>query len=116
MALSDVQGYGSRYHATIMSGSWAIYKSLIPVSPNLLYTCLITVAMGPHGLQIEWQAAEIRRNLTKLDSSFADFLCAWDTLGTHLPNAYTRYDDGQKRLDRFGLQLTQIQADGSEQT
>jgi hypothetical protein len=50
------------------------------------------------------------------DRPFAEFICAWETLGTHLRNAYTKYDDGQKRLDRLGLQLTQIQADGSEQT
>jgi hypothetical protein len=33
-----------------------------------------------------------------------------------LRNAYTKYDDGQKRLDRLGLQLTQTQADNAEQT
>ncbi|MEN6575491.1 MAG: DNA recombination protein RmuC [Phycisphaerales bacterium] len=84
-------------------------KKVIPVSPNLLYAYLMTVAMGLHGLQIERQAAEIRRNLGRLNSSFAEFLSTWDTLGTHLRNAYGKYDDGQKRLDRLGLQLTQIQ-------
>ena len=72
----------------------------------------MTVAMGLHGLQIEQQAAEIRQNLRKLNSSFAEFVCTWDTLGTRLRNAYAKYDDGQKRLDRLGLQLTQSQADG----
>ena len=84
-------------------------KKVIPVSPNLLYAYLMTVAMGLHGLQIERQAAEIRGNLGRLNSSFAEFLGTWDTLGTHLRNAFGKYDDGQKRLDRLGLQLTQIQ-------
>ena len=84
-------------------------KKVIAVSPNLLYTYLMTVAMGLHGLQIEKQAAEIRQNLQRLNASFADFAGTWDTLGKHLRNAYNQYDDGQKRLDRFGLQLTQIQ-------
>jgi DNA recombination protein RmuC len=88
---------------------YCLDRKVIPVSPNLLYAYLMTVAMGLHGLQIERQAAEIRRNLTQLNGSFAEFLCAWDTLGTHLRNAYTKYDDGQKRLDRLGLQLGQIQ-------
>lgn len=88
-------------------------KKVIPVSPNLLYAYLMTVAMGLHGLQIERQAAEIRRNLGKLNSSFAEFLSTWDTLGTHLRNAYGKYDDGQKRLDRLGLQLTQIQQESN---
>jgi DNA anti-recombination protein RmuC len=69
----------------------------------------MTVAMGLHGLQIERQAAEIRQNLRQLNSSFAEFVSSWDTLGTHLRNAYGKYEDGQKRLDRLGLQLTQIQ-------
>ncbi len=90
---------------------YCLDRKVIPVSPNLLYAYLMTVAMGLHGLQIERQAAEIRQNLSQLNASFAEFLCAWDTLGTHLRNAYTKYDDGQKRLDRLGLQLTQIQTE-----
>jgi DNA recombination protein RmuC len=90
---------------------YCLDRKVIPVSPNLLYAYLMTVAMGLHGLQIERQAAEIRRNLTQLNSSFTEFLSTWDTLGTHLRNAWGKYDDGQKRLDRLGLQLGQIQAD-----
>ena len=84
-------------------------KKVIPVSPNLLYTYLMTVAMGLHGLQIEKQAAEIRQNLKKLNASFSDFGGTWDILGKHLRNAYAQYDEGQKKLDRFGMQLSQIQ-------
>ena len=84
-------------------------KKVIPVSPNLLYAYLMTVAMGLHGLQIEKQAAEIRQNLKKLNSSFADYTGTWDILGKHLRNAYSQYDEGQKKLDRFGLNLNQIQ-------
>ena len=90
-------------------------KKVIPVSPNLLYAYLMTVAMGLHGLQIEKQAAEIRQNLKKLNSSFADYTGTWDVLGKHLRNAYSQYDEGQKKLDRFGLQLNHIQEE-KEQT
>jgi len=90
-------------------------KKVIPVSPNLLYAYLMTVAMGLHGLQIEKQAAEIRQNLKKLNSSFADYTGTWDILGKHLRNAYSQYDEGQKKLDRFGLQLNHIQEE-KEQT
>jgi DNA recombination protein RmuC len=88
---------------------YSLDKKVIPVSPNLLYVYLMTVVMGLHGLQIEKQAAEIRQNLKRLNASFADFLSNWDTLGKHLRNAYSQYDDGSKKLDRFGLQLSQIQ-------
>ncbi len=86
-------------------------KKVIPVSPNLLYAYLMTVAMGLHGLQIEKQAAEIRQNLKRLNSSFADFGGTWDILGKHLRNAYSQYDEGQKKLDRFGMHLDQIQSE-----
>ena len=90
-------------------------KKVIPVSPNLLYAYLMTVAMGLHGLQIEKQAAEIRQNLGKLNASFADFGGTWEILGKHLRNAYSQYDEGQKKLDRFGMQLDQIQEKTEEQ-
>jgi DNA recombination protein RmuC len=92
---------------------YCLDRKVIPVSPNLLYAYLMTVAMGLHGLQIEQKAAEIRQNLRQLNSSFAEFVCSWDTLGTHLRNAYAKYEDGQKRLDRLGLQLTQIQEEST---
>jgi DNA recombination protein RmuC len=90
---------------------YSLDKKVIPVSPNLLYVYLMTVAMGLHGLQIEKQAAEIRQNLKKLNASFTDFLSNWDTLGTHLRNAYSKYEDSHKKLDRFAMQLDQIQTE-----
>jgi DNA recombination protein RmuC len=93
---------------------YSLDKKVIPVSPNLLYAYLMTVVMGLHGLQIEKQAAEIRQNLKRLNASFADFINNWDVLGTHIRNAYTKYDEGQKKLDRFGIQLDQIQGEGEE--
>jgi DNA recombination protein RmuC len=95
---------------------YSLDKKVIPVSPNLLYAYLATVAMGLHGLQIEKQAAEIRQNLKKLNASFADFISNWDTLGTHLRNAYSKYEDSAKKLDRFGLQLDQIQTEEASPT
>jgi len=92
----------------------ALDKKVIPVSPNLLYAYLMTVVMGLHGLQIEKQAAEIRQNLKKLNASFADFGGSWEVLGKHLRNAYGQYDECQKKLDRFGLQLDQIQGETEE--
>jgi DNA recombination protein RmuC len=90
---------------------YALDKKVVPVSPNLLYAYLMTVAMGLHGLQIEKQAAEIRQNLKTLNNTLADFITTWDVLGKHLHNAYAQYDDGQKKLDRFGMQLNNIQTE-----
>ncbi|MDD5326884.1 MAG: DNA recombination protein RmuC [Phycisphaerae bacterium] len=93
---------------------YSLDKKVIPVSPNLLYVYLMTVVMGLHGLQIEKQAAEIRQNLKRLNASFSDFVSNWDTLGSHLRNAYGKYEDSQKKLDRFALQLDQIQDEKSQ--
>ena len=90
---------------------YALDKKVIPVSPNLLYAYLMTVVMGLHGLRIEKQAAEIRQNLKKLNSAFAEFVSNWDILGRHLRNAHSQYDEGQKKLDRLGFQLGQIQGE-----
>jgi DNA recombination protein RmuC len=94
---------------------YALDKKVIPVSPNLLYAYLMTVVMGLHGLQIEKQAAEIRQNLKKLNADFAEFVTIWDTLGTHIRNTSNKYDEGNKQLDRFGLQLTQIQDENHQE-
>ena len=93
---------------------YSLDKKVVPVSPNLLYAYLMTVVMGLHGLQIEKQAAEIRQNLKKLNASFADFTATWDVLGKHLRNAYSQYDEGQKKLDRFGMELTNIQQEDNK--
>jgi len=93
---------------------YSLDKKVIPVSPNLLYAYLMTVVMGLHGLQIEKQAAEIRQNLKKLNASFAAFGADWEVLGTHLRNSYNKYEEGQKKLDRLGLHLDQIQAEPEE--
>lgn len=94
--------------------SYALEKKVIPVSPNLLYAYLMTVVMGLHGLQIEKQAAQIRQNLQKLNADFAEFVSNWDTLGSHIRNTSNKYDEAGKKLDRFGLQLEQIQTEGDD--
>ena len=90
---------------------YSLDKKVIPVSPNLLYAYLMTVVMGLHGLQIEKQAAEIRQNLKGLNASFADFVERWDVLGRHIRNAQGQYEEGGRKLNRFGLHLDQIQGE-----
>jgi len=95
---------------------YSLDKKVIAVSPNLLYAYLMTVVMGLHGMQIEKQAAEIRQNLKTLNASFSEFSETFDLLGKHLRNAYSQFDEGHKKLDRFGMQLTQVQGDNQTDT
>jgi DNA recombination protein RmuC len=88
---------------------YALEKNIIPISPNLLYAYLMTIVMGLHGMQIEKEAAAIRVNLQKLASGLGSFAGNWDTLGGHLRRAQGQYDEGQKNLTQFQIQLEQIQ-------
>jgi DNA recombination protein RmuC len=87
---------------------YALSKKVIPVSPNVLYAYLMTIAMGLHGLQIEKQAAQIRQNLKRLESSFNTFTADFKTLGTHIRNTVNKYDEADTKLTRFDSQLGQI--------
>ncbi|HOL32571.1 MAG TPA: DNA recombination protein RmuC [Anaerohalosphaeraceae bacterium] len=95
---------------------YALDRKVVPVSPNLLYAYLMTIVMGLHGMQIEKQAAAIRANLQRLAADFEAFGQTWDILGQHLRNAQNQYDRGQSRLNRFQLQLEQIQQTGNAET
>jgi len=95
--------------------NYALAKKVIPISPNLLYAYLMTIVMGLHGLQIEAQAAQIRQNLRKILSSFDAFYTNWDVLGKHLRNAQSQYDEAQSKLNKFTLQLDQIQTNEEQQ-
>ena len=90
---------------------YALAKKVIPVSPNVCYAYLMTIVMGLHGLQIEKQAAQIRQKLGSLDTSLTDFAGTWDVLGRHLRNAASQYNEGQSKLDKFKLELTQIKTE-----
>jgi DNA recombination protein RmuC len=87
---------------------YSLSKKVVPVSPNVLYVYLMTIAMGLHGLQIEKQAAQIRQNLKHLESSFNAFAADFKTLGSHIRNTASKYDEADKRLTKFDSQLSQI--------
>jgi len=93
---------------------YSLDKKVIPVSPNLLYAYLMTIVMGLHGLQIEKQAAQIRQNLGKLAGSFSAFSENWEILGKHLRNARGQYDEAQTKLNKFTMELDQIQTSDKE--
>jgi DNA recombination protein RmuC len=108
------------YYETVSAGDgedaplhYALGKKVIPVSPTLLYAYLMTIVMGLHGLQIEKQAAEIRTHLGKLNSTFADFASTFDTLGRHLRNAGSQYEEGSSKLTKLGSDLEHIQQPGA---
>lgn len=90
-------------------------KKVVPVSPNLLYSYLMVIATGLQGLQIEKNAKKIYQHLSRLDSDLTLLDDDFKTLGKHLTNARTKYDDTGKKIDRFGLKLRSLENHDSDE-
>lgn len=100
------------YYETIIKEdlfSYCLAKKVIPVSPNTFYAYLEVICLGLKGLKIEENAKVILKNLSTLSNEIGKFKEEFDVLGSHLINACRKYEDSQKRLDKFSDKLTNIQ-------
>lgn len=94
--------------------AYSMEKKVVAVSPNLLYAYLMTVVMGLHGLEIEKQAAHIRKNIGKLGGLFGDFSAEWTKLGGHIKNSFNKYDEAAGKLNKIDAQISQMQNNEDE--
>jgi len=103
------------YYETILRGheeseiySYSLQKKVIPVSPNSFYAYLQVIVLGLKGLHIEKAAGEILGHLGRLQGDLNDFQEDYETLGGHIRHAANKYDEANRKLERFGdkLQLT----------
>lgn len=85
--------------------NYALGKRVIPTSPNSIYAYLQAIALGLKGLRIEEQAREIMAHLDRLRGDLARFRKEFETLGSHLENAYKKYDETSHRLSRLEEKL-----------
>jgi DNA recombination protein RmuC len=107
------------YYETIITGenndtdvnSYARQRKVILVSPNTLYTYLMTIATGLKGLQIERNAQLIYQQLSQLDTDLQLFIADFALVGKHLTNAKFKHDDATKKLDHFSLRLQNLDSD-----
>jgi DNA recombination protein RmuC len=100
------------YYETIIKEdifSYSMSKKVIPVSPNTFYAYLQVICLGLKGLKIEENAKNILKNLSALTVEINKFREDFDILGKHLCGASTKYEDSQKKLDRFSERLTNFQ-------
>lgn len=95
--------------------SYSLDKKVIPVSPNTFYIYLKTILLGLKGMRIEERALDIIRSLQRLRGDFSKFQQDFSKLGTHLSHASSCYDSAEKRLERFGDKLSQVE-DSEKQT
>jgi DNA recombination protein RmuC len=81
--------------------SYALQRRVIPVSPNSFYAYLQVIVLGLKGMQIEKSAQAIFQTLAQLRGDLGRFRNDFQTMGTHLANAKTRFDEAEKRLEKF---------------
>jgi len=91
--------------------SFAIQKRVIPVSPNSFFAYLQVIVLGLKGLQIEKSAQDIFQSLSRLQGDLNRFKNDFQTLGSHLTNARSKFDDAEKRLGKFSDKLELVSAE-----
>jgi DNA recombination protein RmuC len=89
--------------------SYALERKVIPVSPNTFYIYLKTILLGLRGMKIEEKALDIIRSLQRLRGDFSRFQEDFSKLGTHISHAKSSYDSAEKRMERFGDKLGQVE-------
>jgi DNA recombination protein RmuC len=94
--------------------SYAIQKRVLPTSPHSFFAYLQVIVLGLKGLQIEKSAQYIFQSLSRLQGDLSRFKNDFQILGTHLVNAKSKFDDAEKRLDRFSDKLELVSEDRPE--
>jgi DNA recombination protein RmuC len=85
--------------------TYALERRVFPVSPTTFVAYLQVISLGLRGLQIEQHAQEVMAYVAELQRDFGRFREDFEVVGKHLGNAKTKYDDAEKRLDRFDGKL-----------
>ena len=86
----------------------AIESRVVPMSPLTMYGYLQTILFGLKCMRIEENAERILDHCGRLEQDMERFATDYDTLGKHLTNAYTRYGDATRRLDRLRTNLERV--------
>lgn len=88
---------------------FCLANKVVPVSPNSFLAYLQTVLVGLRGMKIEQQAREILQYIGQLRQDFGKFSDDFVTVGKHLSNAKTKYEDSSRRLDKLSNRFEQIE-------
>jgi len=89
--------------------SYSMSKKVIPVSPNTFYAYLQVICLGLKGLKVEENAKNIIKSLSALGIEIYKSTEEFNTLGGHITNASSKYQESQKRLDKVADKLINIQ-------
>ena len=86
----------------------AIEARVVPMSPLTMYGYLQTILFGLKCLRIEKSAEEILDFCGRLGQDIERFATEYETLGKHIGNARSKYEEGARRLDRFRDRLERV--------
>jgi DNA recombination protein RmuC len=86
----------------------AMQARVVPMSPLTMYGYLQTVLFGLKCLSIEKNAEAVLGHCGRLQQDIERFASEYDTLGRHLGNARSKYEEGARRLDRFRDKLEDV--------
>jgi DNA recombination protein RmuC len=86
----------------------AMDARVVPMSPLTMYGYLQTVLFGLKCLSIEKNAEAVLGHCGRLQQDVERFASEYETLGRHIGNARSKYEEGARRLDRFRDKLEDV--------
>lgn len=89
-------------------GAYAFSKRVIPVSPNSFYAYLQTILLGLRGLEMNEKAKVMLSHIEGLKNDFDRFETDMDTLGKHINNTKAKFDEAQRKSERFKDRLLSL--------
>jgi DNA recombination protein RmuC len=89
--------------------SYALNKKVIPVSPHSLYPYLMVILRGLEGMAIEKNVRKVIEDLKRLHIDLGKFREDFRLVGGHLTNAKAKYDEAERKLDKFSDKLISSQ-------
>jgi DNA recombination protein RmuC len=105
------------YYETVIKGdflSYSLTKKVIPVSPNTFYAYLQVICLGLKGLKIEGNIQKVIASLGRLQGDLDKFREDFRLVGNHIRNASFKYEDAEKKLEKFGDKLLNVHEAGQE--
>lgn len=88
---------------------YAKEKHVIPVSPISLYSYLSIILIGLKGIEIEQNASYILSKISDLRNVFKSFITEYNTLGFHITNAKSKYDESRELILKLSQALESIE-------
>lgn len=107
---------GTNSEAGLDLWEFCLQHKVVPVSPNSFLAYLLTVLVGLRGMKIEQKTREILSYIGTLRQDFGKFSDDFLTVGKHLSNAKTKYEDSNRRLDKLSNRFEQIEVGESPES